>query len=68
MFRQIAASESTSCAALRECSPLTPATLSHHLKELEAAGLIETTRSGKFVHASVHRPTWQAFLAGLKAI
>jgi ArsR family transcriptional regulator len=33
----------TPCAALLECQSISPATMSHHLKELEAAGLINVS-------------------------
>ena len=35
-------------------------TISHHLKELVNAGLIETTKDGKFLLAKVNRETLEA--------
>jgi len=61
-------SSCTACADLREAFPVTPATLSHHMKELETAGLIETARRGKFVDVHFLRETWNAYLSVLKDI
>ena len=68
ILQHIAAKSCTACAELRGAFPITAATLSHHLKELESCGLIETARRGKFVDVTFCRPAWDAYLAELKAL
>ncbi|MCL4524775.1 MAG: helix-turn-helix domain-containing protein [Acidobacteria bacterium] len=68
ILRHIAAQSCTACSDLRAAFPISAATLSHHLKELESSGLIETTRRGKFVDAVFRRATWEAYLAELQRI
>ena len=53
---------------MRECLAIKPATLSHHMKQLEGAGLIETVRDGRFVRASIRRKVWKSYLAHLKQL
>jgi ArsR family transcriptional regulator, arsenate/arsenite/antimonite-responsive transcriptional repressor len=56
------------CSDFRECLPISAATLSHHIKELETAGLIHIERDGKFARLSLRRDIWQAFLSDLQRL
>lgn len=56
------------CADLTCAMPIKPATVSHHMKELIAAGLVEDRREGKFHFYRVNRTRWNAYLEGLRRL
>ena len=68
ILESIAAHDCTACSDLRDQFPITAPTLSHHLKELEACGLIEVARRGKFVDVTFCRSVWKDYLEQLKKI
>lgn len=57
----------TNCSEMRECFDITPATLSHHMKELEMAGLVRSEKEGKFVRYFPQTPVLRAYLERLRS-
>jgi ArsR family transcriptional regulator len=60
--------DAPTCSCVRDGTGLAPATVSHHLKELDNAGLIHVERSGKFAHITLRRDVWNAYLRRLSAL
>jgi ArsR family transcriptional regulator len=50
LYEQISARKEMFCGELMQCCPLTPGTVSHHLKILAEANLIESRREGQFIY------------------
>jgi len=68
ILRHIAEQKGCTCVELRDRSRITAATLSHHLQELEAAGLITIARKGKFALPCFRREVWKTYIAQLSEL
>jgi ArsR family transcriptional regulator len=69
ILQRIAQAEvAPTCSCVRDWTGLAPATVSHHLKELDEAGLINMERRGKFAHITLRRDVLKAYLKRLSAM
>ena len=68
ILQQVAAADSITCGALNEHQVISPATVSHHLKELAEAGLVEMQREGRYANITLCRPVWTAYCKRLAAL
>ena len=68
ILQQIAGSESLLCGRLDVQECITPATISHHLKELQESGLIDVERSGRQARLSMRRSVWDAYVRTLQQL
>src|SRR5215831_10432469 len=55
------------CQRLCGCFPVRQATISHHLKELSSAGLVESRKDGQFVYYRTRPEVFDAYMTELRA-
>ena len=65
VLEAIAREDRCACQDLREQFPISKATMSHHIKELVRAGLIEARREGQFLHCQVRPEAMEAYATEL---
>jgi len=65
ILEMIAADNEVACKRMVEAFPVSQATISHHLKELATAGLIEARREGQCGHYRARPEVMAAYLAEL---
>jgi ArsR family transcriptional regulator len=69
IFQQIAGGcDGVACVALGEHGKISPATISHHVKELSEAGLIEVRREGRNAHLLLCRPVFDTYVKRLASL
>jgi DNA-binding transcriptional ArsR family regulator len=68
IFQAIASREQMNCAEIVSLRGVTPATVSHHLKTLADARLIESRREGQFVYNRAIPETMEEYVRALSRI
>jgi ArsR family transcriptional regulator len=66
ILEHIAKQSEMGCRSLCGCFPVRQATISHHLKELSGAGLVESRRDGQFVYYRTRPAVFEAYMAELR--
>src|SRR6185369_16404024 len=66
ILEHIASQHEVGCQRLCGCFPVRQATISHHLKELASAGLVESRRDGQFVYYRTRPAVFEDYMAELR--
>ena len=66
ILEHIAKQAEVGCRRLCGCFPVRQATISHHLKELASAGLVESRRDGQFVYYRTRPAVLQGYMDELR--
>jgi ArsR family transcriptional regulator len=62
ILEHIAKQSEVACRRLCDCFPVRQATISHHLKELASAGLVESRRDGQFVYYRIRPMVLETYM------
>jgi ArsR family transcriptional regulator len=65
-LEHIAKQSEVGCRRLCGCFPVRQATISHHLKELASAGLVESRRDGQVVYYRLRPAVFETYMAELR--
>jgi len=66
ILQRIAGDKETACSMLACEAAVSQPTISHHLKELASAGLIQARRVAKFSFYRLDRKVWAEYLAEMR--
>ena len=66
ILEMIASRGDVGCSKLCGSVPIAQATVSHHIKELVNAGLVQTRREGQFVYCEARNDVLRAYIAELE--
>jgi ArsR family transcriptional regulator len=66
ILEHIAKQSEMGCRSLCGCFPVRQATISHHLKELASAGLVESRKDGQFVYYKTRPVVLEAYMSELR--
>ena len=66
ILEHIAKQSEMGCRHLCGCFPVRQATISHHLKELASAGLVESRKDGQFVYYRTRPQVIEAYMDELR--
>jgi len=68
IFAAISAKRRMNCGEIVSLQGVTPATVSHHLKILNEAGLVQCRKEGQFVYSRSTPETLEAYIAALREL